>query len=109
MSAKVLKEIYIPDKCNFETNRHHVSELIAKIPKNVKTEALLSKLENLAKSTFDTRELYEEDAIEMHLARKRVRVPKEYQEELDLLALRGRRENQQVGSLPLGLYYVSKC
>ena len=45
-----------------------------------------------------TRERYEEDAIEMHLARKRVRVPAEYQEELDLLALGGRRESQQVKS-----------
>ena len=46
-----------------------------------------------------TRERYEEDAIEMHLARKRVRVPAEYQEELDLLALQGRRESQQVKGL----------
>ena len=48
-----------------------------------------------------TRERYEEDAIEMHLARKRVRVPAEYQEELDLLALSGRRESQQVKSLEI--------
>lgn len=50
---------------------------------------------------LNTRELYEEDTIEMHLARKRVRVPAEYQQELDLLALGGRRENQQVKGLEI--------
>ena len=36
----------------------------------------------------------------MHLAKKRlIHLPVEYQEELDLLALRSRRENKQVWSL----------
>ena len=47
-----------------------------------------------------TRDLYEEATIQMHLAKKRlIHLPVEYQEELDLLALRSRRENKQVGSL----------
>ena len=46
-----------------------------------------------------TRDLYEEATIQMHLAKKRlIHLPVEYQEELDLLALRSRRENKQVGS-----------
>ena len=45
------------------------------------------------------RDLYEEATIQMHLAKKRlIHLPVEYQEELDLLALRSRRENKQVGS-----------
>ena len=46
-----------------------------------------------------TRDLYEEATIQMHLAKKRlIHLPVEYQEELNLLALRSRRENKQVGS-----------
>ena len=49
-----------------------------------------------------TRDLYEEATIQMHLAKKRlIHLPVEYQEELDLLALRSRRENKQVWSLEL--------
>ena len=44
-----------------------------------------------------TRDLYEEATIQMHLAKKRlIHLPVEYQEELDLLALRSRRVNKQV-------------
>ena len=47
-----------------------------------------------------TRDLYEEATIQMHLAKKRlIHLPVEYQEELDLLALRSRRENKQVRNL----------
>ena len=59
----VLEGIYIPDRCNFETNRHNVSELIAKIPKNAKTEAILWKLEKLSKSTFFERTRFNMDYV----------------------------------------------
>ena len=55
-------------------------------------------LQHILKSV--TRDLYEEATIQMHLAKKRlIHLPVEYQEELDLLALRSRRENKQVWSL----------